>query len=140
MIYHDAAFKLLLREFFIEFLDLFCPDALALIDRTQISWLDKELFADIIDPDRREADLIAKVGIAGQEAFFIIHLEHQAQADPALNRRMFRYFSRLHERYDVPIYPIALCSYDSPQASDLARSMGRCSSSLNSSPPCSLRR
>lgn len=27
---------------------------------------------------------------------------------------MFRYFARLHDRYDQPIYPIALCSYTSP--------------------------
>ena len=115
MIDHDAVFKLLLDEFFVEFLDLFCPDALALIDPTQISFLDKELFADLVDPDRREADIIARVGIAGREAFFIIHLEHQAQEDKALDRRMFRYFARLYERYDVPIYPIALCSYPSPR-------------------------
>jgi Domain of unknown function (DUF4351)/Putative transposase, YhgA-like len=115
MIDHDAVFKQLLDEFFVEFLDLFCPDALALIDPTQISFLDKELFADLVDPDRREADIIARVGIAGREAFFIIHLEHQAQEDRALDRRMFRYFARLYERYDVPIYPIALCSYPAPR-------------------------
>ena len=115
MIDHDAVFKQLLDEFFVEFLDLFCPDALALIDPTQISFLDKELFADLVDPDRREADIIARVGIAGREAFFIIHLEHQAQEDRALDRRMFRYFARLYERYDVPIYPIALCSYRAPR-------------------------
>lgn len=115
MIDHDAVFKQLLDEFFVEFLDLFCPEALALIDPAQISFLDKELFADLVDPDRREADIIARVGIAGREAFFIIHLEHQAQEDKALDRRMFRYFTRLYERYDVPIYPIALCSYPSPR-------------------------
>jgi hypothetical protein len=28
----------------------------------------------------------------------------------SLDRRMFRYFARFYDRYDRPIYPIALCS------------------------------
>jgi hypothetical protein len=28
---------------------------------------------------------------------------------------MFRYFARFYDRYDMPIYPIALCSYASPR-------------------------
>ena len=28
---------------------------------------------------------------------------------------MFRYFARLHEKFDVPIYPIVIFSYDSPK-------------------------
>lgn len=28
---------------------------------------------------------------------------------------MFRYFARLYEKYGLPIYPIALFSYDLPQ-------------------------
>jgi hypothetical protein len=33
----------------------------------------------------------------------------------SLDRRMFRYFARFYDRYDRPIYPIALCSYPSPR-------------------------
>ena len=28
---------------------------------------------------------------------------------------MFGYFARLHGKYDLPVYPIALFSYDAPQ-------------------------
>ena len=31
------------------------------------------------------------------------------------NKRMFRYFARLHEKFDLPIYPIVIFSYDRPQ-------------------------
>jgi hypothetical protein len=48
-------------------------------------------------------------------ATLLIHLEHQAQPDWLLGRRMFRYFTRFYDRYDVPIYPIALCSYPTPR-------------------------
>ena len=50
-----------------------------------------------------------------QESFFIIHLEHQARSEAEFNKRMFRYFARLHEKYDLPVYPIVLFSFDTPQ-------------------------
>jgi len=28
---------------------------------------------------------------------------------------MFRYFAKFHDRYSVPVYPIALCSYRTPK-------------------------
>ncbi len=30
------------------------------------------------------------------------------------NKRMFRYFARLHEKYDLPIYPVVIFSYERP--------------------------
>ena len=33
----------------------------------------------------------------------------------AFGKRMFRYFARLHEKHDLPVYPIALFTYDAPQ-------------------------
>jgi hypothetical protein len=108
---HDALFKLVLTAFFREFIDLVAPDLAAALDPAPPVFLDKESFADLFDPDRREADLVAQVRLRQHSATLLIHLEHQAQADAALDRRMFRYFARLYDRYDQPIYPIALCSY-----------------------------
>ena len=31
---------------------------------------------------------------------------------------MFRYFARLHEEHDLPVYPIAVFSYDQPQRAE----------------------
>jgi predicted transposase/invertase (TIGR01784 family) len=107
---HDSIFKQLLTEFFVEFLDLFVPDALALLEPESLTFLDKESFVDLLDPSRREADLVVQARLRGQDASFIVHLEHQAQEDQVLDRRMFRYFARFYDRYDMPIYPIALCS------------------------------
>jgi hypothetical protein len=112
---HDSVFKQLLTEFFIEFLDLFVPDALAILERERLTFLDKESFVDLLDPDRREADLVVQARLRGQDTSFIVHLEHQAQEDVVLDRRMFRYFARFYDRYDMPIYPIALCSYTTPR-------------------------
>ncbi|MCL1473577.1 DUF4351 domain-containing protein [Argonema antarcticum] len=34
------------------------------------------------------------------------------------SKRMFRYFARLYEKHDLPVYPIALFSYDIPQRAE----------------------
>jgi hypothetical protein len=112
---HDANFKRLLTTFFHEFVALFLPDVSAYLDMTTpIEFLDKEVFTDITAGERREVDLIAKVRFRDQDAFFLIHVENQATAQSNFPRRMFRYFARLHEKYDLPVYPVVLFSYDAP--------------------------
>jgi hypothetical protein len=64
---------------------------------------------------RYEADLIVKVKFLGQESCFVIHVENQSYKQPNFDKRMFRYFSRLYEKFDIPIYPVVILSYDSPQ-------------------------
>lgn len=115
LIDHDALFKLLLSAFFREFLELFTPDLAADLTAEPPTFLDKESFSDLVDPDRREADLVVQMRLRDRSATLLIHLEHQAQPDAQLGRRMFRYFTRFYDRYDLPIYPIALCSYPRPR-------------------------
>ncbi|MCW3100627.1 MAG: hypothetical protein JWL77_6245 [Chthonomonadaceae bacterium] len=113
---HDANFKRLLTTFFHEFVALFLPDVSAYLDMTTpIEFLDKEVFTDITAGERREVDLIAKVRFRDQDAFFLIHVENQATAQSNFPKRMFRYFARLHEKYDLPVYPVVLFSYDAPR-------------------------
>ena len=112
---HDTNYKRLLTAFFHEFVALFLPEVSAYLDpNTPIEFLDKEIITDITSGESREVDLIAKVRFRDQEAFFLIHVENQASARPHFPRRMFRYFARLHEKYDLPVYPVALFSYDTP--------------------------
>ncbi|ODT71186.1 hypothetical protein ABS71_08220, partial [bacterium SCN 62-11] len=44
------------------------------------------------------------------EAYFIVHIEHEAQNNNDFPQRMHLYFARLLERYGPPIYPIAVFS------------------------------
>ncbi len=115
MIDHDRLFKELISTFFVEFLELFFPEVLAYLDRDSITFLDKEIFTDITFGDRYEADLIVKAKFRSQESFFLIHVENQAQQQTNFGKRMFRYFSRLYEKFDLPIYPIAIFSYKYPK-------------------------
>jgi len=115
MIDHDRLFKELLSTFFVEFLDLFLPEVLAYLDPESLVFLDKELFTDVTAGERQEADLVVKAQFQGQDAFFLVHVENQSQAQVDFSRRMFRYFARLYEKYQLPVYPVVVFSYDSPQ-------------------------
>lgn len=114
MIDHDRLFKELLTTFFIEFLELFLPDVVIYLERNSLNFLDKEVFTDVTAGLQYEADLVVQVRFREQDSFFLIHLEHQAQNQAQFSKRMFRYFARLYEKHDLPIYPIALFSYNTP--------------------------
>jgi predicted transposase YdaD len=112
---HDQLFKALLTTFFIDFVRAFLPDAARYIDADSIEFLDKEIFTDISSAERHEVDLVVKVRFrGGKKAFFLIHVENQASWKKDFAVRMFRYFARLHEKHGLPVFPIALFSFDRP--------------------------
>jgi hypothetical protein len=115
MIDHDRLFKELLRTFFVEFLDLFLPAVRAYLDPESLVFLDKEVLSDITVGERYETDLVVQAHFRGEPSCFLIHVEHQAQAEAEFGRRMFRYVARLHERHGLPVYPVVVFSYDTPQ-------------------------
>ena len=112
MIDHDRLFKELLTTFFPEFLDLFLPDLSAYLDRQSITFLDKEVFTDVTAGATHRADLVARARHRGEESFFLVHLEHQAQPRAGFAQRMFGYFAALHARHHLRVYPIALFSHE----------------------------
>jgi predicted transposase/invertase (TIGR01784 family) len=114
MIDHDQLFKELLSTFFIEFLELFFPQVATAIDPDSVSFLPQEYFADLTVGETKIIDLLAQVKLAGQDVGFLIHLEAQATSRTEFSRRMFFYFSRLHQKYLQAIYPIVIFSFDEP--------------------------
>ncbi len=118
MIDHDRLFKELLTTFFWEFIELFFPEITAYLERDTISFIDKEVFTDVTAGEKYETDLVVKARFRGQESFFLVHLEHQAYYQESFDLRMYRYFARLYEKYALPVYPIALFSYDSPKKAE----------------------
>ncbi|MDM9385684.1 Rpn family recombination-promoting nuclease/putative transposase [Chlorogloeopsis sp. ULAP01] len=115
MIDHDRLFKELLSTFFIEFLDLFLPQVVSQIDRDSIQFLPQEVFTDVTSGEKKEIDLLVQVRYQQQETYFLIHVENQSYTKTAFARRMFKYFARLHEKYDLPIYPVVIFSFDEPK-------------------------
>ncbi len=118
MIDHDQLFKKLLREFFSEFIELFLPEVAAFLDTSEIKFLDKEIFAALASRDKRNADLVAQVRFKGTTTQFLVHIEPESarrKRRGAFARRMFDYFAMLTRQSRLPVYPIALLSYDSPR-------------------------
>lgn len=114
MIDHDRLFKELLTTFFVEFIELFLPEVAAYLERN-ISFVDKEVFTDVTAGERYETDIVVKAQFREQESFFLIHVENQARYESDFSKRMFRYFSRLYEKFDLPVYPVVVFSYDYPK-------------------------
>ena len=114
MIDHDRLFKELLTTFFVDFITLFFPAVASYLQPDSVVFLDKELFTDIAGRERREADIVVKAQFRDRPTFFLIHIEHQSEAQADFSRRMFRYFTRLYEKYELPVYPIVIFSYDAP--------------------------
>jgi hypothetical protein len=116
---HDRLFKELLSNFFLEFVDLFLPDVSAYLDKEAgIVPIDKEVFTDVTAGEKHEVDLLMQVKFRGEDAFFLIHIENQAYQQNEFPKRMFRYFSRLHEKYDIPVYPVVVFSFDTPKRAE----------------------
>ncbi len=118
MIDHDRLFKELLSTFFVEFVELFLPDVGEVLERDSLEFLDKEVFTDVTAGEKHEVDLLVRARVRGQAAFFLIHVEHQSSPQAEFGKRMFRYFARLHEKHDLPIYPVVIFSYDAPQRAE----------------------
>jgi len=105
---HDRLFKKLLTTFFYEFLELFFPTLAALVDRSQeAEFLDKETYKD----STRRRDLVVRLRLLHGEAFFIVQVEQEAQTTTDFPSRFFTYFTTLWDRYQLPIYPIAVFSF-----------------------------
>jgi predicted transposase/invertase (TIGR01784 family) len=111
---HDRLFKELLTTFFFEFLDLFFPTLAAQMDRDSIEFLSQELFPDLLDGAEYRADILVKARFRGQDAYFLIHVEHQSEAPATFPRRFFRYFSAIFEKHGLPVYPIVVYSHNAP--------------------------
>jgi len=107
--------KQLLGTFFAEFIELFLPEVSEYLDKTSFTFLDKELFTDINAGHTHEADLVVKAKFRNGDSFFIVHIETQAQHQRDFPIRFFRYFAKLHEKYSLPVYPIAVLSFDRPR-------------------------
>jgi len=112
---HDRLFKELLNTFFMDFIELFLPEMARYIDSSSLEFLDKEIFSDVTAGDTHEVDLIVKAKFKGSESFFVVHVETQSDRQPEFGRRLYGYFARLYEKYNLPIYPVAVLSFDQPR-------------------------
>lgn len=112
MLTKDKLWKAVFEDFFPEAILFFFPFFYPLIDWARgFEILDKELKELFNDSEgnERHADLLVKVWLLdGTEQWLLFHIEIQGYFDKDFPRRMFIYYYRLTDRYDVPIAALAL--------------------------------
>lgn len=111
---HDALFKRLLNTYLFDFIRLFIPGLMQHIDASSLTFLDKELFVDIMGKDRRESDIVAKVRFRDSEVYFIILVEPMSYSQTNFPARLLLYLALLYKDHGLLVYPIVLYSYDEP--------------------------
>ena len=112
MLDHDRWFKELITTFFEEFILAFFPNVYEHLDFHHVTFLNQEVFTDVIKGRKGTVDLLVETKLKGNDTLIIIHIEPQSTYQKDFNDRMFIYFSRLYEKYRRPIVPIAIFSYD----------------------------
>ncbi len=109
---HDSPWKEALENRFQDFLALLFPAIHAEVDWTRgQEFLDKELQQVVQDAElgRRHADKLVKVWAHdGNEAWVLIHVEVQGEAERAFAERMYVYHYRLFDRYLVDVVSLGV--------------------------------
>jgi hypothetical protein len=108
----DSPWKEVLERYLPDFFAFFFPQAHAEIDWTRgYEFLDKELQQVARDAElgRRMADKLVRVWHStGGEAWVLVHIEVQTQAEAHFAQRMFGYYYRLLDRYNRQVASLAV--------------------------------
>jgi hypothetical protein len=116
---HDQRFKTLIRNFFMEFLQLFFSKWAERLDASAVEWLDKEIFPNPPEGRRRVLDLLGKLPlrqlVAGQRPgepdqwLALIHIEIESPDKAStLRPRMYESYGWLRHQYGLPVLPIVV--------------------------------
>lgn len=114
----DRMYKEFIRACFGDFLRFASLPLYELVDLDTLEFQDKELFTDISVGETSEADLVVKAKVKGEDSFFLVHIENQSTSRPGFAERMFRYFAKIYGKYHLPVYPIAVLSWDEPKRAE----------------------
>lgn len=114
----DSAWKDVLQCWFPEFMAFFYPDLAKKIDWSMgYETLDKELQALATQAmiGKRFVDKLMKVkSLEGQELFVLLHIEIQGEKETHFEKRLFEYYYRLMDKYNLPIVTLAVLADDNP--------------------------
>jgi hypothetical protein len=116
---HDQRFKVLVQEFFREFLFCFFPDWAERFDYTALDWLTQEVFPDPPQGERRALDLVCRLRLkasvpppfegGAEGGLVLVHIEIESNDRIAgFRRRFFEYYTDLRRKHDLPVWPIGL--------------------------------
>jgi hypothetical protein len=108
----DSPWKDILEAYFQDFIQFFFPQIHAQIDWSRgYDFLDQELRQVVRDAElgKRLADKLVKVWkLSGEETWVLVHIEIQNQEESRFGERIFVYYYRLRDKYDLPIVSLAI--------------------------------
>jgi hypothetical protein len=108
----DSPWKEILEVYFEDFILFFFPQIHAEIDWSRgYDFLDQELAQVVRDAElgKRLADKLVKVWkLSGEETWVLVHIEIQSQEEGRFGERMFVYYYRLRDKYDLLIASLAI--------------------------------
>ncbi|OZU87623.1 hypothetical protein CIL03_16170 [Virgibacillus indicus] len=109
---HDQLHKELINTFFKEFLEAFFPDVHENLDFHAIKPLSEEVYTNVLKGSTRRLDIVIETTLKNTEVVVIVHVEPQSYKQDDFHKRMYHYFSMLYNKYQKPIVPIAVFTYD----------------------------
>jgi len=105
----DQLCKRLIKTFFREFLDFFFPALAEMIDFSEVTFIDKELFSGQIEGSKTVSDILAQVKlINGEEEIVLLHFEVQSDRETDFQMRMFDYYIDIWRENKKKIFAFAL--------------------------------
>src|SRR5712692_8067749 len=115
---YDSPWKEALETFLPDCLALFFPRAHDAIDWSQPHrFLDQELrqVQREAERGRQVVDKLVQVArLDGADAWVLVHIEVQSQAEADFSKRMFAYYYRLLDRFDRPVVSLAILGDERP--------------------------
>ncbi len=115
---HDQLWKDLFRAFFTDLLFLLDPDlATYLVGNLgsgSVTFLDKEVFADLPEGERREVDLLAEIPDRAGGRKLRVHVEIEQSFGGKIGRRVARYSHYLYFRHPGPVVSIVVFLHGGP--------------------------
>jgi len=103
---HDQLSKSLISTFFQDFLRLTIPDSEPLLHADATTFMDKELFIDWPQGQRRELDLLARVPMGEGGTPLLVHVEIESEASSTMSQRLWMYYMQIRLRHDLLVLPI----------------------------------
>jgi hypothetical protein len=102
----DQLSKSLITTFFHDFVHLAAPDSARRLRPGEATFVDKEVFTDWPDGNRREPDLLVKVPVKTGDREVLIHVEIESRASSDMDQRLWRYYMQIRLRYELLVLPI----------------------------------
>jgi len=115
---YDHLWKDVITDLFEEFLLFFSPELYEQVNFTiPPAFLEQELktISPESDSNHRISDKLVKLKLyTGEEQWVYVHVEIQGDVKGDFSKRMFQYFYRILDKFDQPVYAIAIFTSKNP--------------------------